>query len=125
MARGRTSIIFKGGEHNGLEYHDVALPLPNRIRYSKGVCFAGSLEKDDIQIIKFSEKLPNNWISYSVDVYVKEEKENKRKLGSIYKYKGEEMVNRCEATTQKGTLCKHNALDNDIYCGAHKKIISK
>jgi len=126
MARGKTSIIFKGGNYDGTTHDNVSTPLPNNIYQNKGIGFIKSLKDDNsVEIVKFSGKLPDNWLSYSVDVYVREPKKDKRKLGTIYNYKGEEMINRCEAITQKGTHCKHSALEGAGYCGSHKKMMSK
>lgn len=64
------------------------------------------------QVVRY-EKLPSDWMSYSVDVY---EKSNLENGTAKYKYTESRMVERCKAITKQGTRCMKAAKHLNSYC---------
>jgi hypothetical protein len=122
MPRGKTVIVFKGGNLDGQQFDETntrallpTITVPNE-------SFMGITPTNEIGIYK--GKLNNNWFCFSTDVYEKQLR-NDTTDPFIYLFKGKRTVNRCTAITKKDTRCKHAAVDGQAYCSeTHKALVN-
>ncbi|HIF6203942.1 TPA: hypothetical protein ACX3IY_003488 [Vibrio parahaemolyticus] len=109
MAKGKVTVHFTGHpSKEDFELRDFnSRFLTEVITIPSNVCITESCK-----VVQY-EKLPSDWVSYSVDVYEKSNLEN-----SIAKYKFTEsrMVERCKAITKQGTRCMKPAKHLNSYC---------
>jgi hypothetical protein len=61
------------------------------------------------------------WYSYAVEVYRKGDKDQDGYF--VYSFIERRMIDRCQATTQKGTQCMREAAINLTFCKNHKSSI--
>jgi hypothetical protein len=119
MAVGKTKVKFIGGCLDGQIYDSFdTRGLTQKIIQFDGYWFGVSRD-DKYQLLK-SDRIGNNWLNYSVDVYEKEPKGNDGYF--IYRFKEKDMINRCTALTKKGTLCNHVSVSNTEFCSIHSKL---
>lgn len=120
MAIGTTKVKFIGGCLDG-EVCDsfVCKGLTQKYITFNGYWF-GAVD-GSYQLLK-GNRVGDNWRSYSVDVYEKEPKGNDGYF--VYRFKEQDMINRCTALTLKGQLCSKIAIKNTDSCQTHTKKIN-
>lgn len=121
MPRGFTDYIFVGGPHDGIVEKSIPVfstrPPPKKIGFQSNHHFVQGNDEGMLLVEQHKNgRLHKDWISYSIDIYEKEEKKNRHKPGTIYKYLKQEIIERCVAITKKKTRCMKPALSGKDYC---------
>lgn len=120
MARGKTTLHFRGGPNDGEAIEDVALynVVPS-LRYATGSGFTEEA-KGLVGVFVNASTRPGNWLSYEVALYCKAEPVE-RQPGVYYDFTGMNTVHRCRAFTQTHSRCKNEALTGEEACRAHAR----
>lgn len=120
MAVGQTKVKFIGGCLDGQMFDSFdTRSMMKEIAQFNGYWYRMSNDSQ-LQLVK-SDRIDNTWRNYSVDVYEKEPKGNDGYF--VYRFRRKDMVSRCTALTNKGTLCKHSACAKIAFCSTHKNLI--
>lgn len=122
--QGYTSVSFEGGCLDGTRIDQ----FPSRhsgeqVRARRGVVAVRMTEGVGILKLKESSPLPENWLSYNVDVY--ESQGLRPGKGHIYAFSETIAINRCESLTQKNKQCKNDAEHLSDYCNTHRSKAKK
>lgn len=124
MARGKTSIYFKGGKSDGRYIEDIStLGLAETLQVFSGSAFTDEPD-GQVGIVTDLECLPSNWISYKALIYTKTAND-KHKEGVVYEFREELMVDRCDSQTKAGSRCKNEARDGSKFCSTHARMLGK
>ena len=120
MPQGKTDFHFTGGLEDGQVLKDISIgpnkTPPNKLHFRPTRQAIKRAGFKDFKMVEYIKKLDKNWLFFVVQIYERQEKPNKHKKGTFYKYIKDLKVGRCESLTKKGIRCMKESLEDKKYC---------